>query len=83
MLRIKHTVEQILHKLREADVLIGEGKKVSDLCCKWSIIEPMYYRWRKEYGGLKLDKPNTLRTCSERMPDSNALWRTSPWTSLF
>lgn len=55
MPRIKHSVEQILHKLREADVLIGEGKKVGDLCRTWSITEPTYYRWRKEYGGLKLD----------------------------
>ena len=61
MPRVKHSVEQILHKLREADVLIGEGKKVSDLCRKWSITEPTYYRWRKEYGGLKLDQAKRFK----------------------
>ncbi len=61
MPRITHSVEQILHKLREAEVLIGEGKKVGDLCRKWSITEPTYYRWRKEYGGLKLDQAKRFK----------------------
>ena len=61
MPRVKHSVEQILHKLREADVLIGEGKKVSELCRKWSITEQTYYRWRSQYGGMKSDEAKRLR----------------------
>ncbi len=61
MPRIKCSVEQILHKLREADVLIGEGKKVGDLCRKWGVTEPTYYRWRKEYDGQKLDQAKRFK----------------------
>ena len=68
MPRIKHSVEQILHKLREADVLIGEGKKVGDLCRKWVVTEPTYYRWWKEYGGLNWIRPNASRTWNMRIP---------------
>ena len=58
---VKYSVEQIIHKLREAEVLIGEGKKVNDLFRKWSITEQTYYRWRQEYGGLKLDQAKRLK----------------------
>ena len=44
MPRIKHSVEKNLSKLWEVDVLIGENKKVSNLCHQWRIIEPTYYR---------------------------------------
>jgi len=61
MPRIKRSVEQILHKFREADVLIGEGKKVGDFCRTWGVTEPTSYRWRKEYGGLKLDQAKRFK----------------------
>lgn len=57
----RHTPEQIIHKLREAEVEIGRGMKVPDVCRKIGVTEQTYYRWRKEYGGLKLDQAKRLK----------------------
>ena len=61
MPRVKYSVEQIIHKLREAEVLLGQGQTVKDICRKWNITDPTYYRWRQEYGGLKLDQAKRLK----------------------
>ena len=58
---VKYSVEQIIHKLREAEVLLGQGQTVKDICRKWNITDPTYYRWRQEYGGLKLDQAKRLK----------------------
>ena len=62
MARVKYSVEQIIHKLPEAEVLLGQGQTVKDICRKWNITDPTYYRWRQEYGGLKLDQAKRLKT---------------------
>lgn len=49
----RHTPEQIIFKLREADVALAQGARVVDVCRQLGITEQTYYRWRKEYGGLK------------------------------
>ena len=46
------STEQIIMKLREAEVLLGQGKNVKEVCRVLEISEQTYYRWRKEYGGL-------------------------------
>ena len=61
MARVRYSVEQIIHKLREAEVLLGQGQSVRDICRKWNITDPTYYRWRQEYGGLKLDQAKRLK----------------------
>jgi transposase-like protein len=61
MPRVKYSVEQIIHKLREAEVLLGQGQAVKDICRKWTITDPTYYRWWQEYGGLKLDQAKRLK----------------------
>lgn len=61
MARVKYSVEQIIHKLREAEVLLGQGQTIKDICRKWNITDPTYYRWRQEYGGLKLDQAKRLK----------------------
>ena len=61
MPRVKYSVEQIIHKLREAEVLLGQGQKVKDICRKWNITDPTYYRWRQEYGGLKAGSGQTIQ----------------------
>jgi len=61
MARVKYSVEQIIHKLREAEVLLGQGQTVNDICRKWNITDPTYYRWRQEYGGLKLNQAKRLK----------------------
>ncbi len=55
MPRLRHTVEQILAKLREAEVALSKGQAVAQVCRTLGITEQTYYRWRTEYGGLKVD----------------------------
>jgi putative transposase len=59
MARQRHTAEQIIGKLREVEVGLAGGRRVGELCR--SITEQTYYRWRAEYGGLKLDQAKRLK----------------------
>ena len=56
-----HSAEQIVRKLREAEVELAKGATVKDACRKLAITEHTYYRWRREYGGLKLDQAKRLK----------------------
>jgi transposase-like protein len=58
--RLRHTVEQILAKLREAEVALSKGQSVAYVCRALSITEQPYSRWRNEYGGLKVDQVKRL-----------------------
>jgi len=53
--------EQIIMKLREAEVLLGQGKSVKEVCRALEISEQTYYRWRKEYGGLNTTQAKKLK----------------------
>jgi len=55
------SAEQIIMKLREAEVLLGQGKKVKEACRVLEISEQTYYRWRKEYGGLNTTQVKKLK----------------------
>ena len=57
----RHTAEQIIAKLREADVEMGRGAPVGQICRKLAVSEHTYYRWRKEYGGLRVDQAKRLK----------------------
>ncbi len=57
----RHSAEQIIHKLREAEVLISQGQTVAQVCKQIGVIDQTYYRWRKEYGGLKTDQAKRLK----------------------
>jgi len=59
--RKKHTAEQIIQKLREAEIVLAQGQPVGAACKKIEVTEQTYYRWRKEYGGLKLDQARRLK----------------------
>ena len=61
MAKKRHTAEQIIHKLREAEVALGQGKNVKAVCKQLEVTEQTYYRWRKEYGGLRMDQAKRLR----------------------
>jgi putative transposase len=61
MPRIKHTVEQIITKLREAEVALSKGQSVVQVCRTLGITEQTYYRWRNEYGGRKIDQVKRLK----------------------
>jgi len=60
--RRKFTSEQIILKLREAEVLLGQGKTVREVCRVLEIHEQTYYRWRKEYGGMNTSQAKKLKT---------------------
>jgi transposase-like protein len=57
----RYTAEQIVNKLREADVLISQGRTVAQVSKQLGITDQTYYRWRKEYGGLKTDQAKKLK----------------------
>ena len=61
MSRKRYSPEQIIGKLREAEVLLGQGKTTGEACRKLGITENTYYRWRKEYGGLRLDQAKRMK----------------------
>ena len=52
MKKTRHTTPQIIEKLRQADVALGKGQKVPDICKALEINEQTYYRWRQKYGGM-------------------------------
>jgi transposase-like protein len=57
----RHTAEQIVAKLREAEVELAKGKKIAEVVRKLGISEFTYYRWRKEYGGLRSDQARRFK----------------------
>ncbi len=55
------TAEQIIAKLREAEVLLSQGQKVGEVSRKLGITEQTYYRWRREYGGMRIEQAKRLK----------------------
>ena len=65
MPRKRFSTEQIVTKLRQAEVELGWGLHVPQVCKKLAISEQTYYRWRKEYGGLRLDQAKRLKALEQ------------------
>ena len=61
MARKRYNTEEIIHRLREADVLLGQGETVGQVCKQLGVVEQTYYRWRKAYGGMKIDQAKRLK----------------------
>ena len=57
----RYNAEDIIHKLREADVLLGQGRTVTQACKQLGVTDQTYYRWRKAYGGMKVDQAKRLK----------------------
>ena len=57
----RHKPEEIIGKLREAEIVLAQGGTVSDACRRIGVTEQSYYRWRKEYGGLKMDQARRMK----------------------
>jgi transposase-like protein len=55
------SAEQIIGKLREAEVLLGQGSTLSEVSRKLGVTEQTYYRWRREYGGMRIDQARRLK----------------------
>ncbi len=62
----RYNAEEIIHKLREADVLLSQGKSVSQVCKQIGVSDQTYYRWRKIYGGMKVDQAKRLKELEDR-----------------
>jgi putative transposase len=67
--RKRHSPEQVVRKLAQADRMLGEGKDVADVCRELQIAEQTYYRWRNQFGGLKADDAKRLDRPPEFGPD--------------
>ena len=61
MARRRHTPEQIIRKLREADRLLGEGADVAEVARQLEVSEQTYHRWRNQFGGMKADDVKRLK----------------------
>jgi putative transposase len=61
MKRRRHTPEQIIRKLREADAELAKGVAIPEVCKALGIAENTYYRWRNQFGGMKADEMKRLK----------------------
>jgi putative transposase len=61
MIRKAFKPEQIINKLREAEILLSQGSTVAESSRKLNVTEQTYYRWRKEYGGMRVDQARRLK----------------------
>ena len=61
MSRKRFTAEQIISKLREAEVLQSSGLSIVEICRQLEIKEQTYYKWRKDYGGMRVDQAKRLK----------------------
>src|SRR4051795_2019956 len=61
MKRIRHSPEQIIRKLREADAELAKGTAIPEVCKALGIAENTYYRWRNQFGGIKADEMKRLK----------------------
>ena len=61
MKKSRHTPEQIITKIREAEVVLAKGGNIAQVCKQIGVTEQTYYRWRKEYGGLKVEQAKRLK----------------------
>ena len=63
--RKRHTPEQVIARLREAEALLSGGQTIGQVCQKLSVSEQTYHRWRNEYGGMKMDAMKRLKQLAE------------------
>ena len=62
MVKKPYTPEQIINKLREAEIQINQGMSIAEASRKLGVTEQTYYRWRKEYGGLRIEQAKKLKS---------------------
>jgi len=61
MAKKTYTPEQIINKLREVEILLSQGNSISEASRKIGVTEQTYYRWRKEYGGMRVEQARRLK----------------------
>ena len=57
----RYTPEQIIRKLREAEVMISQGKTIPQAARQIGVVDQTYYKWRREYGGMRIDQAKRLK----------------------
>ena len=83
MVKKGYTPEQIIGKLREAEILLSQGSSIAEASKKIGVTEQTYYRWRKEYGGMRIEQAKRLKELEkERMPVSRSSSQTCLWIIL-
>jgi putative transposase len=70
-----HTPEQVIRKLREAEVTLGEGKTIPEVAKALEVSENTFHRWRKQYGGLKAEDAKCLKELETNEPAAQAVGR--------
>ena len=65
MKRKRHTPQQVVRKLQEAQVALSAGRELAAVCQMLGISEQTYYRWRKKYGGMKAEEAKRLASLEE------------------
>jgi transposase-like protein len=63
--RKRHTPEQIVARLREADAMLSSGQGIAGVCQKLGVSEATFHRWRNQYGGMKADAMKQLKRLQE------------------
>ena len=61
MVKKSYSPEQVINKLREAEILLNQGANVGEVSRKIGVTEQTYYRWRKEYGGMRIEQAKRLK----------------------
>ena len=59
--KIGHGSEEIIRKLRQADVLLSPGKRIADICREIGVSDATYYKWRKAFGGMGVEQARRLK----------------------
>ncbi len=62
MVKKSHSPVEIINKLREAEILLNQGANVGEASRKIGVTEQTYYRWRKEYGGMRMEQAKRLKS---------------------
>ncbi len=62
MVKKSHSPEVIINKLREAEILLNQGASIGEASRKIGVTEQTYYRWRKEYGGMRIEQAKRLKS---------------------
>jgi transposase-like protein len=63
--KVRFTPEQIIRKLREAEVLHSQGATIIEICKQLEVHEQTYYKWRKEYGSIRVDQAKRLKSLEQ------------------
>ncbi len=61
MSKRRYSAEEIINKLREVEILLSKGQSTDEACRQIGVTEQTYYRWRKEYGGLRVDQARRFK----------------------